>query len=169
MGLKLSEIRKEQFALNELFEMQIDEETGEIIEGEVISQLQNEINSHLISKSGGIISVIKFKELQLTSIDEEIKRLQYIKKVRGNQLDNFKNYVKMNMKALELDKLETSLGTLSLRTSTSTEIDEELIDSKYGTIEQKLKFSKSEIGKLLKEGKIIPGAKLVINQNLQVK
>ena len=167
--MKLSTIKEEFRALEELYEGQIDYETGELLETEVLEELQEELKQQLVQKSEGIIHVIKNKEYQLDVIDNEIKRLQTIKKVRSNQLKNFENFIKTNMIQMELQKVETPLGNLSLRKSKSVELNEDVLDSKYGTIVQETKFSKTDIKKLLEAGEVIQGAIIVENISLQVK
>lgn len=167
--MKLSAIRDEFRALEELYEDQIDYETGEIKDSNTLGELQLELQEQLLKKSEGLIQIIKHKEYQLETLDDEIKRLQTIKKVRSNQLSNFKEFIKVNMQQMELKKIETVLGALSLRTSKAVELNEDLIDPKYGTIIQETKFSKTEIKKLLEAGEVINGARIVENLSLQVK
>lgn len=167
--MKLSAIRDEFKALEELYEDQIDYETGEIKDSNTLGELQLELQEQLLKKSEGLIQIIKHKEYQLETLDDEIKRLQTIKKVRSNQLSNFKEFIKVNMQQMELKKIETVLGALSLRTSKAVELNEDLIDPKYGTIIQETKFSKTEIKKLLEAGEVINGARIVENLSLQVK
>ena len=167
--MKLSAIRDEFKALEELYEDQIDYETGEIKDSNTLGELQLELQEQLLKKSEGLIQIIKHKEYQLETLDDEIKRLQTIKKVRSNQLSNFKEFIKNNMQQMELKKIETVLGALSLRTSKAVELNEDLIDPKYGTIIQETKFSKTEIKKLLEAGEVINGARIVENLSLQVK
>ena len=167
--MKLSAIRDEFRALEELYEDQIDYETGEIKDSNTLGELQLELQEQLLKKSEGLIQVIKSKEYQLETLDDEIKRLQAIKKVRTNQLKNFENFIKVNMQQMELKKIETPLGAISLRTSKAIELNEDVLDPKYGTIIQETKFSKTEIKKLLEAGEVINGARIVENISLQVK
>lgn len=167
--MKLSAIRDEFRALEELYEDQIDYETGEIKDSNTLGELQLELQEQLLKKSEGLIQVIKSKEYQLETLDDEIKRLQAIKKVRTNQLKNFENFIKVNMQQMELKKIETPLGAISLRTSKAVELNEDVLDHKYGTIIQETKFSKTEIKKLLEAGEVINGARIVENISLQVK
>ena len=167
--MKLYELQKEEKILEELYLMSIDEDTGEIIDHEVIKELELELQNQLVSKSTGLIKFIKNSESSLEILIAERKRLQLLEKNSIKKLENFRNYIKYNMKAMGVSLIETSLGKLSLRSSTSVELNEELIDSKYGLIVESIKFSKTNIGSLLKSGINITGARLVTNHNLYIK
>lgn len=171
--LNLYEITKENVALEELFLMAIDEETGEIADSDVLTQLEVELQNQLINKGSGIIKYVKNTELLLDSIDSEIKRLQTLKKTGESRLEKFQAYVINNMERLGTKKIETSLGNLVLRSSISTAIDETVVpkDERYFSTEVKTveKFDKTKIKKLLQDGEMIFGAALVIKNNLNIK
>ena len=124
----------------------------------------------LNNKSSSIIKVFQNFKGNVDIIDQEIKRLQGLKQAINKQSERLKEYVTMAMQEAKLDKVETPLGKLSFRKSTSVEIeDESKIPAKYITIKQTESISKTDIGKDLKAGKEVAGAKLVTKKNLQIK
>ena len=92
--MKLYEITSEMRALDELFLSCIDEETGEVKDDGVIDILEQELQIQLQTKGAGIIKSFKNSEAMLNGVDEEIKRLQALKKSISNQINNYDNSTK---------------------------------------------------------------------------
>lgn len=88
--MKLYEITSEMRALDELFLSCIDEETGEVKDDGVIDILEQELKLQLQTKGAGIIKSFKNSEAMLNGVDEEIKRLQALKKSISNQINSRK-------------------------------------------------------------------------------
>lgn len=149
--LTLYGISKEMIAMEELWEMAIDEETGEIKDAALLEELQKGIETTLMEKSADIVKYYKNRDSLIESIDKEIKRLQELKKIGEKKQDSFKNYIKMCMEKMGIKKIETSNGNISLRkTPESVElIDEEIIPERFKTIVQVEKISKTDIKKAL--------------------
>jgi len=153
--MKLYEITSEMRALDELF---------------LIDILEQELKLQLQTKGAGIIKSFKNSEAMLNGIDEEIKRLQALKKSVSNQINSRKEYIVRNMEMMGITKIETELGNLSLRKSKSVNIyDESLIDKKFIEIETKEKISKTEIKKAIEAGENVQGANIVEKNSLNIK
>lgn len=168
--MKLYEITKEMRVLDELFLSCIDEETGEVKDDGVIDILEQELKLQLQTKGAGIIKSFKNSEAMLNGVDEEIKRLQALKKSISNQINSRKEYIVRNMEMMGITKIETELGNLSLRKSKSVNIyDESLIDKKFIEIETKEKISKTEIKKAIEAGENVQGANIVEKNSLNIK
>ena len=168
--MKLYEITKEMRVLDELFLSCIDEETGEVKDDGVIDILEQELQIQLQTKGAGIIKSFKNSEAMLNGVDEEIKRLQALKKSISNQINSRKEYIVRNMEIMGITKIETELGNLSLRKSKSVNIyDESLIDKKFIEIETKEKISKTEIKKAIETGENVQGANIVEKNSLNIK
>ena len=175
--MKLYEITKEIREVEKLFIESINHETGEVIDGVSLStliEMQEKTESELRNKSAGIIATIKNKEIFINSIDEEIDRLNKLKKSHKTNLDNFKNYIVKNMETMDLKKVETTLGNLSLRSSTSTVILDDAIiprDDRYFKLEvvESLKFDKTVMKNLIQAGEKIKGVELVKKNSLNIK
>lgn len=169
--LTLYGISKEMIAMEELWEMAIDEETGEIKDSALLEELQQGIETTLKEKSADIVKYYKNRDSLIESIDKEIKRLQELKKIGEKKQDSFKNYIKMCMEKMGVKKIETSNGNISLRkTPESVElIDEEIIPEKFKTTVQLEKISKTDIKKALQEGEEVPGATLKRGMSINIK
>ena len=168
--MKLYEITSEMRVLDELFLRCIDEETGEVKDDGVIDILEQELKLQLQTKGAGIIKSFKNSETMLNGVDEEIKRLQALKKSISNQINSRKEYIVRNMEMMGITKIETELGNLSLRKSKSVNIyDESLIDKKFIEVETKEKISKTEIKKAIEAGENVQGANIVEKNSLNIK
>lgn len=168
--MKLYELVSEEKKLNELFILAIDEETGEIKDSETLEQLETELKNALVNKSEGIIKVIRNQESDLEMVTSEIERLTNLKNRIKKEIENFKDYIKFNMKKMNLKKVETSLGNISLRQSTATEIyDEASLPKEF--LKEKITYtpSKTEIKKAIESGQEVKGARLVVNTSLTIK
>ncbi len=169
--MKLYELTEEERKLNDLFLAAIDEETGEIKDSEVLDELEAEFKTALTNKSAGIIKAIREQEEKINGTENEIKRLQNLKASRTKVLERFKDYIKFNLKNMDIKKVETSLGTISLRVNPpSTDIfDESILPKKFFKEKVTYTASKTDIKKALQNGEEVPGARLVINTSLTVK
>ena len=168
--MKLYELVSEEQKLNELFLTAIDEETGEIRDNETLEELETELKNALVNKSEGIIKVIRNQESDLEMVTSEIERLTNLKNRIKKEIENFKDYIKFNMKKMNLKKVETSLGNISLRQSTATEIyDEASLPKEF--LKEKITYtpSKTEIKKAIESGQEVKGARLVVNTSLTIK
>lgn len=169
-NITLRDITNEQLLLEEMFAESIDEETGEITDMEQIEELKSEIDKQIVKKSNGIVYFIREREMTVDSINSEIKRLQSLKKNYENKTKRFKEYVTYSLEKLGLTKVETPMGILSLRKSSSVNvIDEGKLDMKY--MKEKIEFTvdKTKIKKDIKNGVAVNGAYIVDKNNLQIK
>ena len=81
---------------------------------EEVNELGLELGKELQMKSKNIAGYIVDAEAFLERIEAEEKRLAEMKKVGKAKLERFKGYVKDNMVALDLPKIQTELGTLTV-------------------------------------------------------
>lgn len=151
---------------------QITNKFIELNENEEITEEQyNEIGLELVqllqSKSSNIIGYIQNNELMVESIKKEEERLKNIRKEIENKTKRFKSYVKENMDKLELTKIDTELGTLSIRKNPiSVEIvNEELIPNEYKKVKQEIVIDKKAIADNFKaNGELVEGVNIVSNK-----
>lgn len=143
------------------------ESTGGEISPEIDEKLQiNQFN--LIEKTTNYVHVIKTLDSECDIIDIEIKRLQELKKQRSNFTQSLKDRLKNAMQAMELTEIKTALNKINFRKSESVEIiDESILPSNVLIYEPKI--DKKKIKEIIKNGGQVFGAKIVENQNLQIK
>jgi hypothetical protein len=146
----------------------IEEHDGEVTPS--INPLLAINRNDLQKKSEGYVAVLNKLSAETDYIDAEVKRLQAAKKVRDNVKERLKNAIADAMTLFDLDEIKTHLNKINFRKSESVIIDvqpEELTKEL-----QKIKIeaiSKTEIKKMIKEGKEFKGVRLVENRNLQIK
>lgn len=164
------DVTKDYIEKMEYLELGINAETGEMSQDKNQLAIWNqELTQDLKNKSANIIAVVRNQELTIEALDTEIERLKGLKKLRENQLNKFKDYIKNVMLVNQIEKIDTVLGTIKFTKSTSTEIyDESLIDKKFIEIVTTEKISKEKIKSALKAGENVQGARLVVNKNLKV-
>lgn len=139
---------------------------------EEIAEQGNDLALALQNKSTNIIAYSKQLDLTSEAIKAEIERLTALKKVVDNRNDKFKEYVKENMQRLDLQKIETSLGTIAVaKNPASVEIyDETLITDEYMKEKVTVTVDKTAIKEALKNGKKVLGARLVEDKtSLRIK
>ncbi|HDL1254828.1 TPA: siphovirus Gp157 family protein, partial [Mannheimia haemolytica] len=89
-----------------------------------LEAVEDEFNN----KAVNTVKAIKIAEGDIETIDNEIKRLQTMKKVRQNALDRVKDYLKRNMADTGIFKIESPLFKISYaeRQNAAVELDEAL-------------------------------------------
>lgn len=146
-------------------------ENGELTQEEIQEQ-GNDLALALKNKSTSIIGYVRNSELMSEAIKNEIDRLTAMKKAVDNRIDKFKEYVKENMQHLEVEKIETELGTLSIaKNPASVEIyDETLITDEYKKEKVTISIDKTAIKNDIKAGKEVQGARLIEDKtSLRIK
>ncbi|QBJ04126.1 hypothetical protein FNU3_103 [Fusobacterium phage vB_FnuS_FNU3] len=158
--------------LEEMIENSINWETGEVDENyDKLTDLKDEINALVVSKGKDLIYVLRKQDNYAEAIDEEIKRLQTLKKSYAKKKENLSNYIKMCMIANNIKAIETPVGKLSVvNNAESVEIyDESLIDKKFIKTKVEETISKTDIKNAIKNGEEVQGARLVRNTRLAIK
>lgn len=157
---------------NSFAELMSKAEEGELTEEEY-NKIGEELAVQLQAKSSDIIGYYQNENALIEAIDTQIKRLQDLKKVKQNSIDRFKKYVKENMERLEIQKIETELGTLSIAKSPiSVEIvNEDEIPEEFKDTITTVKTNKKKISDNFKATGEIPNGVVIHtdNTNLRIK
>ena len=127
---------------------------------EQVQELGKELAIELKNKSSNIIAYVVDTESLLERIKAEEKRLSDMRKLGETRLEKFKKYVKENMEALELQKIQTELGTLSIaKNPISVEIiEEDKIPEEFKQTVITTKVDKKAIAQHFKEtGEVLNG------------
>lgn len=143
---------------------------GTITEEEY-NKLGEELALELQKKSGNIAGYIQDKNALIDAIDTQLKRLQEYKKAEQNKLDKFKEYVKTNMERLNIVKIETELGTLSIAKSPiSVEIaNEDEVPTEFKTEIVTTKIDKKKIADNFKSTGEIPNGVIIHTDNTSLR
>lgn len=145
---------------------QIEDAEGEITE-ELSQQL--EINeSQLQGKSIAYLSIIKNSESFTSQIDEEIKRLQAMKKRNDNIVKNLRT--RLLDAVILFGEFTSDLTTFTTRKSTSISVENvNALDKKYKVVKIVESADKKALKEAIKNGEVIEGVELVENLNLSIK
>ena len=143
-----------------------------VITDEEAQEMGSQLALELQNKSISIIAYEKTLEAKEEAIKNEIERLKELKERVSKKIDKFKNYVKDNMETLELSKIETDIGTITVtKNPASVEIyDEALIPEGFKVEKVTVAVDKTAIKEALKSGQTVAGAKLVDDKtSLRIK
>lgn len=157
----------------EYLEQGIDVKTGEIIDlenKEKIQEIKEAISKDVVEKASNIIKVISNRTIQANLIQKEIERLEKYLKSYENATNALKKIVSNTMETLNLTKIETESGRISIRKSQSVNIiEQDKIPSKY--IKQTIteKVDKVAVKEDIKQGILVDGAVLKTNYSLVIK
>lgn len=124
--------------------------------------------NELQSKSIAYLEVIKSSNAFISTIDDEIKRLQALKKRNGNLIDRLENSL---LSAVTLFG-EFTVGTLTFgkRKSESVIIDDvNSLPSEFKTVKVTESAKKAELKKALKGGEEIEGVYIQTNYKFKSK
>lgn len=170
--MRFYELTKEVKELEQMFLEQIDETTGEIKDCQALEELDKEVKDALQNKTENIIQSLKMQEKYLEELQEELKNFKAFIEKQEKKHESYKKYLIRNLKEMDIKKIETPIGNLSYNESFVTDVyDTAAVPEVFKTeeIQEKkvLKVDKNEIKKMLKKGVEIPGARLIINNNLK--
>lgn len=151
------------FELNQAvrdFELEIDEETGEILNADALDSLELERDT----KIENIALWIKNLKAEAEAVKKQKEAFYSREKALTNKAERLKEYLANNLMG---EKFKTDRVVLSWRKSQAVEVDDNFSDERF--IKYEPKISKSEIKDALKSGEVIEGARLVENNSLQIK
>lgn len=137
---------------------------------EEMQEQGQELAKLLQNKSESIVAVDMQYKSNIEMIDNEIERLSKLRDKIKVKEEKFKDYVKYNMEQLNLDKIDTALGTLSIRNNPpKVDIYDENAISEEFYIEKTTKsLSKTLIKEKLKKGEEVKGARLISEKSLSI-
>jgi hypothetical protein len=113
--------------------------------------------------------VIKSLESDISTIDEEIKRLNALKQSRSKTSELLKNTIKQAMQLYGIEELKTPTLKINFRKSESVEVDPDMVLDMYCNFKTVKTPDKAKIKEIIKSGDAVFGAVLNINWNLQIK
>lgn len=165
-GMKLYEIKNGMIDTLDIF---LEGEQTEV-DRENYNYIMDYLKEELKSKSSDLIKYIRNLELENTVTKLEIERLEDLKKGKEKKIKSIKNYIKGILIDLDKKKVETELGNLSLRKTTSVEItDISKIPREYLVVKEEVTPSKKLIGDSLKKNILIDGAVLKEDYSVLIK
>lgn len=166
--MKAYDIAKQYQVLADLVD--IDPETGEILDSDTYNELLKEINDSRDEKLINIEYIKREIEAENELISSEIKRLQGRKKANDTKAERLEN---LQLILVGDDKIKTPFYTFSTRKSESVQVPD-VCDNSYPKewIITKYQFDKKAIKEAIKKSGIDYseyGIKMVTNVSLQIK
>lgn len=155
------------YELNDMYRnIQFLIESGEYTEEELKFAME-QVNGEIAEKLEGYAMVVKNLESDIAGLKAEEKRLADRRKSLEEGVKRMKEAMQDTLFLTGEKRVKTSKFTISLRKSTSVEVEnEDLIPEEFVKITKTI--SKSELAKRLKETEV-PGAKLVEKESLQIR
>lgn len=135
-----------------------DSESFKLAMSETMDSIQVDFNEKAIN----LVKHTKNIDGDIAVLDSEIKRLQARKKALQNYIESFKDYLRSNMEATGISKIECPQFSITLGKPVKTVgiINEDIIPADYLNIKTVVTPIKADILKELKSGKIIPGCEI---------
>ena len=154
------------FMRQALDNLEIDEETGEILNADGLHNIELSAKDKIANTARYIRECTVLLDAMKTAkqnIDARMKTLQ-------KRIDYLAGQSVEGLLALGVDKIEEPDIRIGTKKSVSTVIeDEKAIPSKFVTIVQTEKINRTQIKDAIKHGEDVPGAYLVENINLSIK
>ena len=142
-------------------------------EGELSPELETELQitqEQLQNKAVNYSFVIRQIESDIEQIENEVKRLNAMKKVQQNVIDRLKSTLTTAMNIFEVDEIKTPLIKINFRKSESVEVEDvNALPNEFKTIKLVEQADKVKIKAALKEGVKIEGCSISENKNLQIR
>ena len=142
----------------------------ELNDGEITDTLSGKLEiaeADLMNKSESYISVIKTKESFVSAIDEEIKRLQDLKKKNTNLVSKLKDRL---LEAVKIyGDFETGTHKFGTRKSSSVEVEDvNSLPNEFKTIKVTESANKKAIKEALSSGQTVKGCSILESLNLKI-
>jgi len=137
--------------------------------------LQEEVKQEIVKKGTSLIAVDRTFEANIKAIDEEIERLKAVKDKFAKRQAKFHSFITAGMKALDMKKMDTPFGTISITKSVGTivekgvELPDEYMNIKEIPATIKKTPDKKKIKKAIEEGVEIDGCYLEHRTKVVIK
>lgn len=155
--------------LKQLQNIDAENENEELAIQETLDLIEGDFEE----KANAIIQFVNsLDKTMVEPIDYEIKRLQQRKKTLQNRQKQMRDYLRQNMQASGINKIESPFFTITLAKARQVVhvTDESALPDSMISVKTEIKPNKTEILKALKEGEEVPGAELVYGEtSLRIK
>ena len=148
-------------------------EEGDVPEEAIVDTLES-IELAIEAKADNLACFLKNLDAEITAIKTEENRLAERRRSKEKTYARVKEYLAENLQRAGIDKMETIRAKITFRKSEAVEVDKSFVEWAEKGRDDLLTYSapkpnKSAIKELLESGEEIPGARIVISQNLQLK
>ena len=154
------------YNISQNFENLVDLIERDVLEDWEVEDLKRRLASEIQLQSKDIIKFYVNEMADIESLGAEIKRLQIIKSAKTAKIERFKDRLSENMRTLNVKKIATPLGNITLALdSVEKKVEEqdnfniEDIPEKYVRVKKEL--NKVDVKKALDNGEVINGVRLI--------
>lgn len=159
-------IYEDVLVAQELIDDCYDKMTGEVLEEQ--EQAAIKLKEEVLSQGLEVLCKVRANyKADVDALKLEEKRLSDKRKTIENKVGRLEEYIYNIHKLGGLDKTKAGTFTVSTRKSESVVLDDDFENKDYGSYE--FKADKKLIKEAIKSGIEISGAKIVVNDNLQIK
>lgn len=129
------------------------------------------IEEGIEGKAENTAKLIKSIEGNISVLKEEEQRLQKKRRAMENKIKGIKEYLEMQLKVMEIDKIQGELFTVALQNNPPSVrfTDEDLIHEKYKESIVTVKIPKKQILDDIKAGVEVPGAEFIQTKSLRIR
>ena len=140
---------------------------NEDMDAEQLKDCLDNIEEAFNDKATNVLSVVNSMDSDVSAIDAEIKRLQARKKAMVNRKDSLKEYLRTNMEATGITKIQHPLFNVTLaKPSVKCEVtDVDALPDEFVKVELVTKPDLNKIKRAIKDGEDVNGAQLVEGQS----
>lgn len=165
--MKLYEIQKGFFDILDI----LLESDGNQEDIDTYNEVMTFLKEELQKKSSSILTYIQELQAKSKIAKEEADRLLKLSKSRANKAEKLKKYLTNVLQSLDVNKIETNLGSYILRKSYSVDVyDMSVLPEEFVRVTEERKADKEKIREYIKaNGEIIKGARIIENYSLNIK
>lgn len=161
--MKLYEIDEK---ITEAFDRAINAETGEILDAQAFAELDS-LQIMRDEKIEGVLLYVKNLSAEETALKAEKQAFEARQKQVANKIESLKRYISG---VLNGEKFKTAKVSVTWRKSEAAEYTGDVLELPEDCRTYKEPtVNKTELKKRLKAGEVIPGAELVVRNNIQIK
>ena len=159
------------YELTEMYQNVWDLVSDEEVDLEGLENALGNIEENIESKAENTAKLIKSIEGNVSTLKEEEQRLAKKRRAMENKIKGIKGYLEMQLKVMEIDKIQGELFTVALQNNPQSVrfLDEGLIPERYKEEVVTVKIPKKAILDDLKEGIEVPGTEIIQNKSLRIR
>jgi len=135
---------------------------GDDVPAEAINDTLEGLNLEFKDKAEKMLFLVTNMQSDADQIENEIKRLTDKKRTITNSQNHLKEYLRSNMEATGIDKIECPLFRITLKKALKVVVidDQDDLDDEFIKVDTKITADKTAIKNAIKEGREVLGAHL---------
>ena len=159
------------YELTEMYKNIWDLVEDDEIDLETLEKALSNIEDNIEAKAENTAKLIKGIDGDINTLKEEENRLAKKRRALENKQKNIKEYLEMQLKVMEIDKVKTPLFTVALQKNPpSVNItNEDLIPDQFKKTVTTVSVVKKDLLEALKSGQVIEGAEIKQGKSLRIR